>query len=696
MFSALVSLTTPRAVADEARTVGKTHVLDLKHNARRRQRLTDHVARTLAEVYGRTETRDGTGRALLQPFNGSREMTARWDLLGHAALGLFERASQLKLRPVRISKKDHRETVLVFDFNDGDTYLGQLTLSRSRAIVNSFAPREEEKINLALDRKPFFDEKAEPMAEGFVSFTQTFGGPGTEKYCYVPPGFTGEMHKAIDLSQLVHTVPPLIDSLPPQRIKLGQTPKNPAAPHVRAADQISPLTFSPPPASTGTISPLITDARQKMPALGWVTRHHNAQRSELANIKLIGLQHLVGNTAAMLVESGLRPEWTHLWGKDYSIHSPTLEDLNAAGFNAHERPLADDRQRIEQMLIQELSQIDNPQAITKPRYLVLDDGGTMISLVADLVNRRFPHHAHLFTAVEQTTKGIKTATKLQQRGQLPFPVVAVGASWAKKTTSPIYGRAIANEAVSLVRAHRALGHHRLNRVVVFGYGNIGRAVAKSMREMARVIVYDDSPSHLEQARQDGFATETSKDVALSKAEVLISCTGAPTGVPTLKTADLAKLPVRALVINGGSKGEFDLRTPEHRSPDRLESQLAYSPGRLDSQRVYSTHFIPEYSQRETLVYTINQPGHPTQQVWVAKAGGVINFPRTGPNSYGGSAVPEQFIQLDVGLLYLGLLQAVKGGDAGLHDLDATPQRNLFDFVQRQLGQRGRSLTDPLF
>lgn len=57
-------------------------------------------------------------------------------------------------------------------------------------------------------------------------------------------------------------------------------------------------------------------------------------------------------------------------------------------------------------------------------------------------------------------------------------------------------------------------------------------------------------------------------------------------------------------------------------------------------------------------------------------------------------IPERFVQLDLGILYLGMLQAAEGGPARVVELRAAPQQEVASFVDNQLAARGESYREP--
>jgi hypothetical protein len=83
-----------------------------------------------------------------------------------------------------------------------------------------------------------------------------------------------------------------------------------------------------------------------------------------------------------------------------------------------------------------------------------------------------------------------------------------------------------------------------------------------------------------------------------------------------------------------------------------------------------------------------------KEILVARSGGVINFPLEMADRRAGRLIPGRFIQLEIGLLYLGMLQAARGGSAGIHALELSGQKRLVDLIEKQLKRSQEALLSP--
>lgn len=169
--------------------------------------------------------------------------------------------------------------------------------------------------------------------------------------------------------------------------------------------------------------------------------------------------------------------------------------------------------------------------------LILDNGG---DLFARYLERPY---AGLLGGTEETTSGRARLAPL--RDALGFPVLVIN-------DSPIKQFAENRHAVgqSVLESYLRITNRSTQgkRVVVFGYGSCGQGVAANFRNTyALVTVVDTDPVKLLEACLDGFDV-TDRDVALARADVVITVTGARS---VLTAADLPLLKDDVILMNAG-------------------------------------------------------------------------------------------------------------------------------------------------
>jgi S-adenosylhomocysteine hydrolase len=212
------------------------------------------------------------------------------------------------------------------------------------------------------------------------------------------------------------------------------------------------------------------------------------------------------------------------------------------------------------------------------------------------------------------------------------------------------------------------------RVVILGYGVVGRATAGALRRLGyRVEAWDkawaDEPAGRLDALADGVFPHRSRELALRRASILVSATG-ERGVGS---GDFARLPHGAVIFNGASPGEIDPAPLIHGA---TTTSFLGRPLR---------HLQPDARSARGFSVALSAG----REILVAARGDVINFGGVDP-------IPARYIQLTRGLLYLGALQAAGTREAGLHALAKPPQRRLVRAIRRELARGGESLSDPMF
>lgn len=469
----------------------------------------------------------------------------------------------------------------------------------------------------------------------------------------------------------------------------------------------------------------------KMPAFSDLVRTYG-KGEPLKGLRVMMRGHILGNTAGLLLKAGLTPELTEVRGKTYSFDARVGTLLHLSRFNVlgtlfrSDPRFADnpgdpifrsqrdkvrgavrshpsvaefyEERRMAARLIRQLRTIQNPEKIKRPVFLMVDDGADQIMLVARLLSQpRFRRYAHLFAAVEQTTKGLRRLEKLQRAGKLPFSVVSMADCWGKsKYGSPMFGYAVAKETIRLLDdLHRPGGRletdHRLQiggvpkprRAVLFGFGHITAQVARYLRKAGYtdISVYDRREGKRDEARAAKFKVIDSKEKALGQADLLVSCTGET----TVREGDLKHLPDGAILVNGGSPGEFKLKS----KPGVAFQNPVHFEGGSGFVGFHGRMIPTDGADRHQVFRTSN-----FKEVLVARAGSVVNFPLQMGNRRSGRLIPARYVQLEIGLLYLGMLQAAKGDTPGIHRLEMPGQRRLVSKVQRQLARTGETLLDP--
>ncbi|QED38267.1 adenosylhomocysteinase [Antarcticibacterium arcticum] len=155
----------------------------------------------------------------------------------------------------------------------------------------------------------------------------------------------------------------------------------------------------------------------------------------------------------------------------------------------------------------------------KPLNMILDDGGDLTNMVLD----EYPELAEGIRGLsEETTTGVHRLYERMKNGTLPMPAINVNDSVTKSKFDNKYGcRESAVDAIRRATDVMLAGR----RVVVCGYGDVGKGTAASFRGAGSIVtVTEIDPICALQAAMDGFEVKKLETV-LDKADIVITTTG---------------------------------------------------------------------------------------------------------------------------------------------------------------------------
>ncbi|MFD0977497.1 adenosylhomocysteinase [Salinimicrobium gaetbulicola] len=155
----------------------------------------------------------------------------------------------------------------------------------------------------------------------------------------------------------------------------------------------------------------------------------------------------------------------------------------------------------------------------KPLNMILDDGGDLTNMVLD----KYPELADGIKGLsEETTTGVHRLYERMKNGTLPMPAINVNDSVTKSKFDNKYGcRESAVDAIRRATDVMLAG----KRVVVCGYGDVGKGTAASFRGAGSIVtVTEIDPICALQAAMDGFEVKKLETV-LPKADIVITTTG---------------------------------------------------------------------------------------------------------------------------------------------------------------------------
>jgi adenosylhomocysteinase len=155
----------------------------------------------------------------------------------------------------------------------------------------------------------------------------------------------------------------------------------------------------------------------------------------------------------------------------------------------------------------------------QPLNMILDDGG-------DLTNMVFDRYTELVEGIkglsEETTTGVHRLYERMKAGTLYMPAINVNDSVTKSKFDNKYGcKESAVDAVRRATDVMLAG----KRVVVCGYGDVGKGTAASFRGAGSIVtVTEIDPICALQAAMDGFEVKK-LDTVIANADIVITTTG---------------------------------------------------------------------------------------------------------------------------------------------------------------------------
>ena len=155
----------------------------------------------------------------------------------------------------------------------------------------------------------------------------------------------------------------------------------------------------------------------------------------------------------------------------------------------------------------------------EPLNMILDDGGDLTNMVLDQYPELIPGIKGLS---EETTTGVHRLYDRMKAGKLPLPAINVNDSVTKSKFDNKYGcKESAVDAVRRATDIMLAG----KRVVVCGYGDVGKGTAASFRGAGSIVtVTEIDPICALQASMDGYEVKKLNTV-IKNADIVITATG---------------------------------------------------------------------------------------------------------------------------------------------------------------------------
>lgn len=255
-------------------------------------------------------------------------------------------------------------------------------------------------------------------------------------------------------------------------------------------------------------------AEAEMPGL-MALREEYAAAQPLKGARIAGCLHMTIQTAVLietLVALGAEVTWS-------SCNIFSTQDHAAAAIAAAGIPVYAWKGMNEEEFDWCIEQTLFFGEARQPLNMILDDGGDLTNMVLD----QYPELVKDIKGLsEETTTGVHRLYERMKNGTLPLPAINVNDSVTKSKFDNKYGcKESAVDAIRRATDIMLAG----KRVVVCGYGDVGKGTAASFRGAGAIVtVTEIDPICALQAAMDGYEVKRLATV-VDNADIVITATG---------------------------------------------------------------------------------------------------------------------------------------------------------------------------
>ncbi len=286
-------------------------------------------------------------------------------------------------------------------------------------------------------------------------------------------------------------------------------------------------------------------AEAEMPGLMSLREEYKDQQP-LKGARIAGCLHMTIQTAVLietLIELGAKVTWS-------SCNIFSTQDHAAAAIAAAGIPVYAWKGMTEEEFDWCIEQTLFFGEEREPLNMILDDGGDLTNMVFD----KYPELAAGIKGLsEETTTGVHRLYERMKKGTLPMPAINVNDSVTKSKFDNKYGcKESAVDAIRRATDTMLAG----KRVVVAGYGDVGKGTAASFRGAGAIVtVTEIDPICALQACMDGYELKKLETV-VQNADVVITATG---NKDIIREEHFRALKDKAIVCNiGHFDNEIDM------------------------------------------------------------------------------------------------------------------------------------------
>lgn len=255
-------------------------------------------------------------------------------------------------------------------------------------------------------------------------------------------------------------------------------------------------------------------AEKEMPGLMSLRKEYSYSKP-LKGARIAGCLHMTIQTAVLietLIELGAQVRWS-------SCNIFSTQDHAAAAIAKKGIPVFAWKGMTEIEFDWCIEQTLHFGENQEPLNMILDDGGDLTNMVLD----KYPELTHGIRGItEETTTGVLRLHERVKQGLLTIPAFNVNDSVTKSKFDNKYGtRESAVDAIRRATDLMLAG----KRVVVCGYGDVGKGTAASFRGAGSIVMVTEiDPICALQAAMDGFEVKKLDNV-VENADIIITATG---------------------------------------------------------------------------------------------------------------------------------------------------------------------------
>src|SRR3990167_1390589 len=288
---------------------------------------------------------------------------------------------------------------------------------------------------------------------------------------------------------------------------------------------------------------------------------HAVYPGTFENFRVAGVQHMLGTTRDMFqVLREYHLQEAVLCGKSFSTHLSSALALKKLGFTFildKEQLALGAYEAANQATIQEMWSVydEMQQADPKKVLFCIDDGFEALKRIPASYFNGLKYKPQFVVGKEQTRGGSNGSGF---KG-MPFPIIHLAGSLAKRIESPGVARAIADRSFQAFKEVESY-LDGTPTVGIIGYGDQGKVIAKKfMKDGYPVIVFDKNSSMydenvLEEQRMPNAA------LLWANADIVISCTGVDITLDSNVLNNILFLKKKRQVVMSAASEDREFRT----------------------------------------------------------------------------------------------------------------------------------------